>query len=247
MHPLIARYLDLDTARETLQKDKSGEPLGPEEKLFVATAADHVDKRAAVLGGKSTRAASSDAQAALLFLAAHTAARALAEEPELSAAATQAREALAREGASTEETEAFLASILLEEAFGYEEEEVDRFDSSYVREALGEVPALAALTRERVEALLTGFVESGTSEKQKAVRERIAEALVELAWSEGPAPINPEHMEALLESQLQNRSEEELEEGLRATVDFLQALAKEGLIGPQRLSRLRAVLGDEDA
>jgi len=124
---------------------------------------------------------------------------------------------------------------------------VDRFDSAYVKEALGEVPALAALTRERVDALLTGFVEAGTTEKQKAVRERIAEALVEQAWAEGPAPINPEHMEALLESQLEDRSEEELEEGLRATVDFLQTLAREGLIGPQRLSRLRAVLGDEDA
>jgi hypothetical protein len=247
MHPLIARYLDLDTARETLQKEKAGEPLGPEEQLFLATASEHADKRAAVLGSKGTRSASSDAQAALLFLAAHTAARALGEDAELAAAAAKAREALGREGASPEETEAFIASILLEEAFGYEEEEVDRFDSAYVKEALGEVPALAALTRERVDALLTGFVEAGTTEKQKAVRERIAEALVELAWSEGPAPINPEHMEGLLESQLQDRTEEELEEGLRATVDFLQALAREGLIGPQRLSRLRAVLGDEDA
>jgi hypothetical protein len=38
-----------------------------------------------------------------------------------------------------------------------------------------------------------------------------------------------------------------MEAGLRATVEFLQVLAREGLVGPQRLSRLRAQLGDEEA
>jgi hypothetical protein len=246
MHPLIARYLSPEAARETLQKEKDGEALEPMERLFAETAAAHPDKRSTLLGGKGKRTLSSDAQAALVFLAAHAAARALAEDPTLGPATAQAREALAREGASPEETDAFLASILLEEAFGYEEG-VDDFDAAYVQEALREVPALAALTRERVDALLEQFVEAGATEKQKAVRDRIAHALVDIAWGEGPTPINPEHMEALLEAQLADRTEEELEEGLRATVEFLAVLAREGLIGPQRLSRLRAVLGDEEA
>jgi hypothetical protein len=246
MHPLIARYLNPEAARETLQKEKSGAPLEPEERYFVETATAHPEHRATVLGGKGKRVLSSDAQASLVFLAAHAAARALAEDPTLAAATARARESLAQEGASPEETDAFLASILLEEAFGYEEE-VDAFDRSYVEEALGEVPALAALTREQVDALLLGFVKEAPTDPEKVMRERIARALVNLAWSEGPAPINPEHMEALLEAELQDRPEEELESGLRALVDFLQVLAREGLIGAQRLSRLRAQLGDEDA
>jgi hypothetical protein len=245
MHPLIARYLNPEAARETLQKEKSGAPLEPEERLFVETAAAHPEHRATMLGGTGKRVLSSDAQAALVFLAAHAAARALGEEPGLAQATARAREALAQEGASPEETDAFLASILLEEAFGYEEE-VEAFDRAYVEEALGEVPALAALTREQVDALLLGFVQEAPTGAEKAVRERIARALVNLAWGEGPTPINPEHVEALFEAELQDRPEEELESGLRATVDFLQLLARQGLVGAQRLSRLRAQLGDED-
>ena len=43
------------------------------------------------------------------------------------------------EGASEEETDAFISSLLLEEAFGYDEE-VDSFDASFVEEALGWLP-----------------------------------------------------------------------------------------------------------
>ena len=67
-----------------------------------------------------------------------------------------------------------------------------------------------------------------------------------IAWGEGPTPINPEHMEALYESEIIGKPEAELESRLHAIVDFLQVLAKEGLIGTQRLSRLRSQLGDEE-
>jgi hypothetical protein len=246
MHPLIARYLSPEAARETLQKEKDGAPLEPEERLFAQTAAAHPDKRNALLGGKGKRHLSSDAEAAVVFLAAYAATRALAEDPTLSAATARAREALKEEGASEDETDAFIASILLEEAFGYEEE-VEAFDRTYVQETLGEVPALAALTREQVDALIISFEKAGRDETERNVRARISRALVNTAWGEGPTPINPEHMEALYESEIAGKPEEEMEAGLRATVDFLQVLAKEGLIGPQRLSRLRAQLGDEEA
>jgi hypothetical protein len=246
MHPLIARYLSPDAARETLQKEKNGEPLDAEERLFAETAAAHPDKRKDLLGATGKRHLSSDAEAAVVFLAAYAATRAIAAEPALSAATTRAREALAEEGASPDETDAFIASILLEEAFGYEEE-MESFDHGYVLETLGEVPALAALSREQVDALILGFEKAARDEAEREIRARISRALVNIAWGEGPTPINPEHMEALYEGEIVDKPEAEMEAGLRATVDFLQVLAKEGLIGPQRLSRLRSQLGDEEA
>jgi hypothetical protein len=245
MHPLIAHFLNPEAARETLQKEKSGEPLSAEEQLFAATAAAHPQQRAELLGGAGRKLAS-DVQATLVLLAAHTAVRAIAQEPKLATATAQAREALLREGASEEETEAFIASILLEEAFGYEDE-VDDFDAEWVAEALGEVPALAALTREGVDALLRKFSQTGASEAEREARTQIAKALFDIAWSEGPAPINPEHLETLLEGEISGQTEALQEARLRATVELLQVLSREKLIGPMRLSRLRAQLGDDDA
>lgn len=246
MHPLIARYLSPEAARETLEKEKNGEPLGPEERLFAQTAAAHPDKRNELMGGKGKRHLSSDAEAAVVFLAAYAATRAIAEDPTLSAATLKARESLKAEGATEDETDAFIAAILLEEAFGYEEE-LEAFDHGYVQETLGEVPALAALSREQVDALILGFEKAARDETEREIRARISRALVNIAWGEGPTPINPEHMEALYESEIVDKPEAEMEAGLHATVDFLQVLAKEGLIGPQRLSRLRSQLGDEEA
>ncbi|MBZ4418218.1 hypothetical protein [Myxococcus sp. RHSTA-1-4] len=245
MHPVLARYLTADTARETLRKQQAGEDLSPEEQAFADAAAAH-PKHQSVMLGVGGRVLSSDAQASLVLLAAHAAARAMREDSELAEPTRKAREALAEEGASEEEADAFIASILLEEAFGYEQE-VDSFDREYVKEALGEVPALAALTKEAVDALFLSFVKGAANEAERKVREGMARALFDIAWSEGPAPINPEHMEALLDAEVVDRPEEEQEAKVHATAQLLQALSKEGLVGPLRLSRLRALLGEEDA
>jgi hypothetical protein len=245
MHPLIARFLSLEAARETFRKEKAGEPLDSEEQLFAAAAAAHPQQRAEVLGVTGRKLAS-DSQASLVLLATHTAARAIAQDPQLSSATAKAREALSSEGASEEETEAFVASILLEEAFGYEEE-IDTFDASFVQEALSEVPALAALTREGVDAMMLKFSQKGASDAERTARAHIAKSLFDIAWSEGPAPINPEHMDTLVEAEIAGQSEELQEARLRATVELLQLLSQQGLIGPMRLSRLRAQIGDEDA
>jgi hypothetical protein len=245
MHPLIARFLSLEAARETFRKEKAGEPLDSEEQVFITAAAAHPQQRSEVLGVGGRKLAS-DAQASLVLLATHTAARAIAQEPRLSSAAAKAREALTSEGASDEEAEAFIAAILLEEAFGYEEE-IDTFDASFVEEALAEVPALAALTREGVDALMMRFSEKGATDAERTARAHIARSLFDIAWSEGPTPINPEHMDQLVESEIADQSEEVQEARLRATVELLQVLSQQGLIGPMRLSRLRAQLGDEDA
>jgi hypothetical protein len=54
-------------------------------------------------------------------------------------------------------------------------------------------------------------------------------------------------MEALLDAEVVDRPEEEQEAKVHAAAQLLQALSKEGLVGPLRLSRLRALLGEEDA
>ncbi|MBM7114684.1 hypothetical protein [Archangium primigenium] len=246
MHPLIARYLSPEAARDTLQKEKDGAPLEADERLFAETAAAHPDKRGILLGGATKRHLSSDAEAAVIFLAAYAATRALSGDATLGPATAKAREALGAEGASADETDAFIASILMEEAFGYEQE-VENFDSTYVQETLGEVPALAALSREQVDALILGLERTAKDAAERDVRARLSRALVNIAWEEGPTPINPEHIEALYEAEIEGKPEADMEAGLRAAVDFLQLLAREGLIGPQRLSRLRAQLGDEEA
>lgn len=245
MHPVLARFLAADAARETLRRHQSGEALPPEEQAFIDAAAAH-PKHQGVLLGVSGRVLSSDAQASLVLLAAHAAARAMRSDPDLAEPTRKAREALSEEGASEEEADAFIASILLEEAFGYEQE-VDSFDSEYVKEALGEVPALASLTKEAVDALFLTFVKGAATDAERKVREGMARALFDIAWSEGPAPINPEHMEAVLDAEVVDRPEEEQEAKVHATALLLQALSKEGLVGPIRLSRLRALLGEEDA
>ncbi|XXF79860.1 hypothetical protein P2318_08940 [Myxococcaceae bacterium GXIMD 01537] len=244
MHPLIARYLSADAARETLQKEKAGAPLSPEEADFVAAASAHPRQRAELLG-VSGRALSSDVQASLVLLSAHAAVRALARDEGLAEAVTQARKSLTEEGASEEETEAFLASILLEEAFG-EEQEVDTFDGAAVKETLAEVPALAALTREGVDALSLKFIDGGTTDEERKSRAQVAKALFDLAWAEGPAPINPEHMEAFIDAELTDLPEQEQDRRVVATLDLLQLLAQQGILGPLRLARLRAQLGEDD-
>jgi hypothetical protein len=256
MHPVLVRFLDPEVARETLRKLEAApdSPAVPTdeaeaayEAAFVAAARAHPDQRAALLGSRTGRHLSSDSQAALVLLAAHAAVHALAQDARLGPAVARARAALAAEGASSEETDAFIASILLEEAFGYDDEGAE-FDADFVLETLGEVPALAGLSRERVDALVDAFAQgAGGSPEARTLRERMARGLVSAAWEDGPAPINPEHLEAVVEAEVQALGEEQQGHALAALVGWLQALAKEGLVGPSRLVRLRAQLGDEDA
>jgi hypothetical protein len=75
----------------------------------------------------------------------------------------------------------------------------------------------------------------------------MARALFDIAWAEGPTSINPEHLETLLDNEVVQESDEVQDARVRATVSLLQTLAHQGLIGPMRLTRLRAQLGDDDA
>ena len=243
MHPVIARFLDPELARAALDQEASVEAAGPQDRAFIRAAQAHPEQRAALLAGKSGEP---EVETALVFLAAHAAALALEQDASLAEAARKARHSLREEGASEDQTESFLASILLEEAFG-DENEVDTFDADFVRETLHEVPALAALTREKLDSLLESFLRGAPTLLDSQAREQMGKALLETAWAEGPTPIHSEHVETLLASQVKAGGEEAQEARLRATVELLQMLAKAGLVGPTRLVKLRALLGDDDA
>ncbi len=234
MHPVLERYLNLDVAVDALHRDELGQVLKAEERLFAEVARRFPDRRSALLSARGKQQPSHQAQQALIALAAHAAVADLMQDEALGDAMRAAREALLREEASEEEAEQLLASLVLEEAFGYENIEV-RFDRAFFAETLDGVAALAALTQERLTSLHGEFMRSARAEEQQAHHDAY-EALIRAAWEEGPQPINPEHIEAALET-LQSAKPK----GISAAGAMRRLLAlfhQQGLVGALRLERL---------
>ena len=198
MHPVIARFLT-STPPGRRSKEKAGEPLAPR-----SSSSRRRRATPAARAGRQRPRAAADARPRWCCWP-RTPPPAPSPRTALAAASQKAREALKEEGASDEESDAFIASILLEEAFGYEQD-VDAFDADYVKESLGEVPALAALSKETVDALFLAFIQGAPSEPDRKAREHMARALFEIAWSEGPTSINPEHLETLLDNEVVQES-----------------------------------------
>ena len=226
MHPVLARFLDLGSAQAALRKIRAGDPLDPAEQALARVLPPDPDKAAAL--ASAHRHASEEAQAALVFFAAHAALQALREEPAAAAALTRADLALRAHGGSDAQVAAQLASILVEEAFGYEDS-AESFDLPFVLETFDALPKLFALTPIEIDRILAAFLESG-AKPLRARAERLARHLLEAAWGEGPEPINPEHLQLALEDASADDP--------RLLAEFLRALGKEGLVGPLRLARL---------
>src|SRR5689334_6789782 len=121
MHPALARYLNLEVALDTLAREDAGQVLRAEERAFSAVARAHPDHRARLVGARGRHPAPPDVQESLLFLAAHAAAATLREDEALGPKLSHARAALSAEGASEPEVDHLLATLVLEEAFGYED------------------------------------------------------------------------------------------------------------------------------
>ncbi len=235
MHPTLARYLNLDVAADTLHRDERGQVLKAEERPYAEVARAEPERRAAVLAARGQEHPGDAAQQALLYLAAHAAVAALREDEGLKGPLATAEQALRTEGADDEEVERFLAAVVLEEAFGYDEG-AERFDRAFFAETLQAVPELAKLTRERVDALLESFTRSADDGWRRA-HQVTARALIETAWEEGPEPINPEHLEAALEVAARRLGGESSKapEAMRRAVEFLE---KQRLLGPLRRGHL---------
>ncbi len=235
MHPLFARFMDFHTARRTLALEAEGAGLAAEERAYLRVAAAFPEARAALLAAKDSEADHPDTAQPLLLLAVHTAAGALEEDSRLGPALARAREALVQEGATPAQVRELIATLLLEEAFGYEDE-AREFDVEFVLASLGEVPQLARLTPEGVEALQEAFLGG----KADPVRRAVVEALVEQAWGEGPAFVNPEHIEAAIEEARGVVAARELARVPAVMRELLEALRARGYVSDARLGRLEA-------
>ncbi|MGV3621999.1 MAG: hypothetical protein ACO1OB_14350 [Archangium sp.] len=240
MHPIIARFLDLPQAIAALEKLESETTLDSEESALIAAAARHPKSRAAVLKARGSKNVSNDAQQHLILLATHAATSRIAVDPVLGPRVTSARAALLKEGASDEEAEALIAQTVLEEAFGYAEDP-DDFDAKYVAETLESLAHLAAITQDTVDAWLEAFAKEGPVDG-RALRLSVAEAVLESAWSEGPQPITPEHIDEALERLGDLVAATEFEKATAVVEAFLAFLFGKHVIGRERQTRLTAIV-----
>lgn len=240
MHPVLARYLTLQAAVDTLTRSDRGEVLRAEERAYAEVAREHPDWRAKLLATKAQRAASDELQRILLVLGGKAAARTLRDDVRLGEPMRIARSALLSHGGTDEDAEQLFTSLMLEEGLAYDESP-DRFAAEFIEETLRTVPALAALDRARVETLAGAFIDAADPSWRRA-HELAARSLLEAAWGEGPQPINPEHVADAIESLRGQLGKADAARGIEALRRFLEHVDRAGLLGPQRLRRLEANL-----
>ncbi|MHB8878007.1 MAG: hypothetical protein ACYC8T_30290, partial [Myxococcaceae bacterium] len=153
MHPLIARFLDLQHAVLALEKSTA---LDAEEAALAAAAAKHPKLRAAVLKAKGKAQPSPTSQQAVIALAAEAATAVVEADPALGPSAARAKEALQREGASEEEAHHLIAVAVLEEAFGGPQSP-DTLDTAWLSETLDSLVPLSKVTSDAVDDWLEAF------------------------------------------------------------------------------------------
>jgi hypothetical protein len=238
MHPVLARYLNLDAAIDTLHRDELGQVLKAEERPFAAVARSHPDHREVLLAARGKTKVNPDVQRSQIFLATHAALAALREDDALGPALADARRALVDEGASDEQSDELIASLVLEEAFGQQDEDLDdHFDQAFFLESLGSIVPLAALTQERVLQLHESFARTADAD-WRATHQLAAQCLFESAWSEGPAPINREHVADALDTMHDKLSPADRPRAGTAMKRLMAFLNKAQLVGQLRVARL---------
>lgn len=226
MHPVLRRYLNVTEAWATVQKPVAERTS--EERCFVTAWEKHAREREALRPYEGKRRLSEEAQSALLALATFGAVAALEEEPVLGEALREARAALLSAGASSEQSEAYLAALVAEEGFGFDDDPL-QFHADFLLETLKGIPALTALTPDALKELQRTWLED--SPGPAPLKRRVTDALLGAAWEDGPEPINAEHVRAA-RSQLPSPADRE------ALAGFLEFLAQRRLVGPERLGRL---------
>lgn len=234
MHPVIAHFLDPKSVRSALDKSSRGEPLSDVEVLFVNAATAHPDRKDKAL--KATSNGDMEDQQAALALAVFAALAQVEKDPVLSPVVQQARRALLEAGATNDDVQQFLSLVLLEEAFAFDDE-ADTFDIDLVAETFRTLPRLAALDEDKVTKLEETFVHNVPADQRPLLLATV-EALFSSAWSDGPVPVSPEHVEGALEQLRGQTSDTDFDASVKAMQSLLQLLAREGLIGLQRLKRL---------
>ena len=240
MHPLIARFLDLPAAITALEKEETESTLDSEESAFLAAATAFPKARAAILKARGSKNPSAEAQQQLIILATRAATTRISIDPMLGPRVTSARAALVTEGASNTEADDLIAQAVLEEAFGYAEDP-EVFDATYLGETLDSLAFLARVSQETVDDWLENFARAGIA-GDRALRLKVAEVLLESAWSEGPQPITPEHLDEAVELLADTVAATEFDKAALTLGSFLGFLAAQQVVGPLRKARLQQVL-----
>lgn len=236
MHPLIARFLDLPTAIATLEKAESDSTLDADESALLAASIASPRSREAVLKAKGKQKASAEAEQHLIVLATRAATKRLSVDPKLGPRMTSARAALEKEGASAEEAEGLIAQAVLEEAFGYAEDP-GAFDADYLAETFDSLAHLGAITQDTIDTWLEEFAKQGSAD-ERALRLSVAEAVLESAWSDGPQPITPEHLDEALEKLGDLVAESDFAKATQTVELLLVFLLSKHVVGRERAERL---------
>lgn len=236
MHPLIARFLDLPTAIATLEKAESDSTLDADESALLAASIASPKSREAVLKAKGKQKASAEAEQHLIVLATRAATKRLSVDPKLGPRMTSARAALEKEGASAEEAEGLIAQAVLEEAFGYAEDP-GAFDADYLAETFDSLAHLGAITQDTIDTWLEEFAKQGNAD-ERALRLSVAEAVLESAWSDGPQPITPEHLDEALEKLGDLVAESDFAKATQTVELLLTFLLSKHVVGRERAERL---------
>src|SRR5688500_7824883 len=109
MHPVLARYLNLDAAIDTLHRDELGQVLKAEERPFATVARTHPEHRSVLLAARGRTKVGPEVQRSQIFLATHAALASLREDAELGPVLAEAQRALASEGATEGQGEELIA------------------------------------------------------------------------------------------------------------------------------------------
>jgi hypothetical protein len=236
MHPLIARFLDLPAAIATLEKAETDSTLDADESALIAAAIASPRSRDAVLKAKGKQKASAEAEQHLVILATRAATKRLAVDPKIGPRMTSARAALEKEGATAEEADGLIAQAVLEEAFGYAEDP-GTFDADFLAETLDSLAHLGAITQDTIDTWLEEFAKAGDAQL-RALRLAVAEAVLESAWSDGPQPITPEHLDEALEKLGDTVAESDFARATQAVEQLLTFLTGKQVVGRERAERL---------
>jgi hypothetical protein len=236
MHPLIARNLDLAKLIDTIERIGQAVALDPDEAALAAELAREPKLKADLLKAKGRSQAPGALQQRAIVLGVKAATTRLLDDPALGPRAKAALAALEAEGASAVEARALVSEVLLDEAFGYAEDPGE-FDAAYVGETLDSLVPLAKVNADLVDDWLERWAKRGAPGEQ-AMRLAVGQALLDVAWAEGPAPIAPEHLDDTLEHLSQTVASSELGKAALAVRGFVEFLAEQGIVGAERARRL---------
>ena len=234
MHPTLARFLDVGKALALLGRSAAG--TDPDEAAFLRAAKEDAEAKGALLDAKGREHPGPDAQQALVVLAVRAAIARLADDPALAGPAAAARAALSKEGATDDEVQQFLGTVLLEEGFA-DETEPDTFDLEFVRETLDTIPTLASLEQDAVDALVERFARAQAQAARPAAV-AVAEAVLEAAWAEGLQPVMAEHVDQAVATLAEGAGQKDLEAVGHAARAWIAHLHASGVVGPLRRKRL---------